>query len=159
MADRIPLVVDSVNLNLKELPLGDNLDLGYSGLLNVGNLSMNANSTVSVYTSTNYISNIGMTGTYANLDLSAFNYFTAIANDNTIFQFENTHSGSIAESFILELTNGGSFTITFPTSVKWPGNSAPTLSTGSGNTDVFVFMTDNNGTTFRAAYQLGYPTT
>ena len=32
MADRFPLVVDSSNNNIKELPSGDNLDLTGSGI-------------------------------------------------------------------------------------------------------------------------------
>jgi hypothetical protein len=159
MTDRLPLVVDSQNLNIKELPVGDNLDLGQSGLINVGNITMNACSTVSVYTSTNYISNIGMTTTYANLNLSAFNYFTAIANATTTFQFENVAQGSVASSFVLELSNGGNHTITWPTSVRWPANTAPVLSAGVNKTDLFVFITDDNGSIWRAAFQLDYPTT
>ena len=34
MANRFPLIVDSVNLNIKELPLGDNLDLTGSAVVN-----------------------------------------------------------------------------------------------------------------------------
>ena len=38
MANRFPLVVDSINLNIKELPLGDNLDLTGSGIVNITSL-------------------------------------------------------------------------------------------------------------------------
>jgi hypothetical protein len=38
MANRIPLVVDSVNAQIKELPSGDNLDLGSSDIVNTGNV-------------------------------------------------------------------------------------------------------------------------
>ena len=37
MANRIPLIVDTIDDNkIKELPAGDNLDLGNAGLTNVG---------------------------------------------------------------------------------------------------------------------------
>ena len=40
MANRIPLVVDTTDGNkIKELPVGDNLDLGGSGLTNVGTVN------------------------------------------------------------------------------------------------------------------------
>ena len=36
MANRVPLIVDSTTLNIKELPSGDNLDLSNSGIHNAG---------------------------------------------------------------------------------------------------------------------------
>ena len=39
MANRIPLVVDTTDKKIKELPVGDNLDLGGSGLTNVGTVN------------------------------------------------------------------------------------------------------------------------
>ena len=39
MANRIPLVVDTTENKIKELPVGDNLDLGGSGLTNVGTVN------------------------------------------------------------------------------------------------------------------------
>ena len=39
MANRIPLVVDTNENKIKELPVGDNLDLGGSGLTNVGTVN------------------------------------------------------------------------------------------------------------------------
>ena len=39
MADRIPLIVDSSSNQVKELPAGDNLDLGNAGLTNVGSVN------------------------------------------------------------------------------------------------------------------------
>mgnify|MGYP003327431424 FL=1 len=45
MADRFPLVVDSSNNNIKELPSGDNLDLTGSGIVTSsnGNISLTPN--------------------------------------------------------------------------------------------------------------------
>ena len=39
MANRIPLVVDTTDKKINELPVGDNLDLGGSGLTNVGTVN------------------------------------------------------------------------------------------------------------------------
>ena len=36
MANRVPLIVDTTTLNIKELPTGDNLDLSNSGIHNAG---------------------------------------------------------------------------------------------------------------------------
>jgi hypothetical protein len=38
--------------------------------------------------------------------------------------------------------------ITWPASVDWAAATAPTISTGSGEVDVFVFFTTDGGTTF-----------
>lgn len=48
----------------------------------------------------------------------------------------------------LIMLQGGSYTVTWPTSVKWHGGTAPTLTTG---TDVLTFMTVNNGGTWYGA--------
>ena len=40
MANRIPLIVDTLNDNkIKELPIGDNLDLGGAGITNAGTIN------------------------------------------------------------------------------------------------------------------------
>jgi hypothetical protein len=44
-------------------------------------------------------------------------------------------------SLTVILTQNGSNTGTF-TSVKWPGGTTPTITTGSGKTDVLTFVSD-----------------
>lgn len=83
------------------------------------------------------------------VDLSAGNYFSYTVSSTTTLTFSNTPSGTVSSGFVLELTNGGVATVTFPASVKWAGGTAPTL-TASG-VDVLVFITDDNGTTWRGA--------
>ena len=86
------------------------------------------------------------------VDCSAGNYFTkTIAADST-FTFSNVPSGR-AYSFTLELTHT-SGTITWPTAVKWNNNSAPTLLTGVVH--LFMFVTSDGGTTFRASALVNY---
>mgnify|MGYP006287599327 FL=1 len=81
------------------------------------------------------------------IDQAEGNYFTKTIAANTTFTITNVPTGTIASGFILELTNGGAYTVTFPASVKWAGGTAPTL-TASG-VDVLVFITDDAGTTWR----------
>lgn len=50
-------------------------------------------------------------------------------------------------SFVLELTNGGAFTQTWPVSVKWDGGIAPTLT--AAGVDVLAFYTRDGGITWR----------
>lgn len=81
------------------------------------------------------------------IDCSAGNYFTKTIAANSTFTFDSVPA-SRAFSFTLELTHT-SGTITWPTSVKWPGDTAPTLTTGK--THLFMFVTDDGGTRWRGS--------
>lgn len=87
------------------------------------------------------------------IDCSAGNFFTKTINGNSTFTFSNVPS-SRAFAFTLELVHT-SGSVTWPASVVWPnGNLLPSLTTG--RTHLFTFVTDNNGTTWRAASQINY---
>ena len=47
---------------------------------------------------------------------------------------------------MLELTNGGAHTLTWPASVDWVGGTAPTLT--AAGVDQLVFTTRDAGTTY-----------
>ena len=85
-----------------------------------------------------------MTG--VDMDLSAGEYFTKTISGNTTFTFSNIPSGYTG--WVLEITNGGSATVTWPASVKWGGGQAAAL-TASG-VDILVFSSDDSGVTVRA---------
>lgn len=80
------------------------------------------------------------------IDLSLGNYFTKTISTTTTFTVSNTASSGTVNSFILDLTNGGSSTVSWWTGVKWAGGTAPTL-TASGR-DVLGFFTEDGGTTW-----------
>lgn len=82
----------------------------------------------------------------SNIDLSTGNYFTKTISTTTTFTVSNTASSGTVNSFILDLTNGGSATVNWWTGVKWAGGTAPTL-TASGR-DVLGFFTEDGGTTW-----------
>lgn len=86
------------------------------------------------------------------VDCSAGNYFTKTINANSTFTFSNVPA-SRAYSFVLELTHT-SGTVTWPTSVKFPADTAPTLT--AGTTHLFVFETNDGGTRFRGAALVDY---
>lgn len=87
---------------------------------------------------------IGNTGGSRTLDLTVANFFSATLNQACTFTFSNPPASGDFGTFVLELTNGGAFAITWPASVDWPGGSAPTL-TASGK-DQLVFTTRDGGT-------------
>lgn len=86
------------------------------------------------------------------VDCSTGNYFTKTINANSTFTFSNVPA-SRAYSFVLELTHT-SGTVTWPTSVKFPADTAPTLT--AGTTHLFVFETNDGGTRFRGAALVDY---
>lgn len=80
------------------------------------------------------------------VDISAGNYFSKTLSGATTFTVSNVPSAGTAASFILDLTNGGAFAITWWAGVKWAGGTAPTL-TAAGR-DVLGFFTHDGGTTW-----------
>ena len=86
------------------------------------------------------------------IDCSSSNYFTKTINANSTFTFTNVPA-TRAFSFTLELTHT-SGTVTWPASVKFPADTAPSLTTGK--THLFMFITDDGGTTFRGASLVDY---
>ena len=87
------------------------------------------------------------------IDLSAGNYFTKTISGNTTFTFTNPPSSGTVGSFTLELTHS-SGTVTWPSSVKFNSDTAPTLTTGK--THLFFFVTDDGGSRYRGAALVDY---
>jgi hypothetical protein len=86
------------------------------------------------------------------IDCSLGNFFTKTINANSTFTFSNPPS-TRAFAFTLELTHT-SGTVTWPTTVRWPGGTAPTLTTN--RVHLFTFVTDDAGTNWRGASQTNY---
>ncbi len=81
------------------------------------------------------------------IDCSDGEYFKITLSGNITFSFTNVPSGFPA--VVLEITNGGNHTVTWPAAVKWTGGVAPTLT--SSGVDILVFTTDDTGTTWRSS--------
>ena len=78
------------------------------------------------------------------VDLSLGNVQTYTLSGNQTLTFTNPPASGTSGSFTLLVTNGGSATLTWPTSDDWAGGTAPTL-TASG-IDAMVFTTIDGGT-------------
>lgn len=87
-----------------------------------------------------------------NIDCSLGTYFTKTINGASTFTVSNIPSNK-AYSFTLELTHT-SGSITWFSGVTWPGGTAPTLTTGKVH--LFMFVTSNSGTTWRASSLVNY---
>ena len=160
MANRFPLIVDSSTQRIKEIAVGDNIDLTSSGIANADHVQ-STGTTVGVSTVT---TTLDVDGAYTSsvsavaaldIDLSASNYFTkTIAGDST-FTFSNPPASGTVGSFTLEV-NYSSGNITWPGSVYWNGNgqTAPTIT--AGKVQLYMFVTRDGGTTYRGALLADY---
>lgn len=116
-------------------------------------------STYVTTTGTQTLTNKTLTGAILDASKSTVNTVSASAIDCAVGSyFIKTASGALtwtvtnvpasgAFSFLLELTNGGTGTQTWFSGIKWPGGTAPTLTTSG--VDVLGFITDDGGTTWR----------
>lgn len=81
------------------------------------------------------------------IDLATGNLFTKTISGATTLTVSNVPTTGQAIGFILELTNGGSATITWFSGVKWASGTAPTLT--SSGVDILGFYSHDGGTTYR----------
>lgn len=82
----------------------------------------------------------------AAIDLATGNLFSKTISGAITFTVSNVPATGTLASFMLDLTNGGSATITWWSGMKWAGGSAPAL-TAAGR-DVLGFYTHDGGTTW-----------
>ena len=87
-------------------------------------------------------------GASNNIDLAEGNLFIKNVTGNITFTLSNISAGNdIVHTFILEIVNGGNYTITWFNNIKWYNGTAPTLSTAG--TDILSFYTHDKGVTWR----------
>ena len=111
-----------------------------------------ANTTLDVYGGV--AMNVVTLATSSNtVNVALANYFISTPAGTSTWIFTGVPV-SRDSSFVLQLANGGSYTVTWPSSVKWPANTAPTLSTNG--VDILIFSTVNTGTTWRGSSLTGY---
>jgi hypothetical protein len=80
------------------------------------------------------------------IDLALGNYFSKTISVATTLTVSNTPTTNTVASFILDLTNGGAFAITWWTNLKWTGGTAPTFT--SAGRDSLGFYTHDAGATW-----------
>jgi hypothetical protein len=81
-----------------------------------------------------------------NIDMATGNAFTKTISGATTLTVSNVPATGTLGLFILDLTNGGSATITWWSGMKWAAGAAPTL-TAAGR-DTLAFFTHDGGTTW-----------
>ena len=89
----------------------------------------------------------------ATLDLTSGNVFNHAPSANVTFVFSNPPTTGSAYDFTLKVAPSATVTLTWPSSVKWAGGTAPSAP-ANGETDVYTFYTDDGGTTYYG-FQVG----
>lgn len=82
-----------------------------------------------------------------NIDLTAGSYFYKTITGVTAFTRSNVVASGKVASFTIEITNGGNFTVSWFSGVKWDGGTQPVLT--ANGVDILAFMTRDSGVTWR----------
>lgn len=144
MALFYPIVVDSTLEIVKELPAGDTLNLTNS-TIRTKDLHIDG----SVYQTINNAA----TTVY---DLSLATYFQVSLSSNlTVTSFTNAQAAGVAQSFAIEITNNGAWSVGWPVGIKWDGGVAPTLA--ENRVSLFMFFSTDGGTTWRGQVVMETP--
>ena len=119
-----------------------------SGNVGIGTVSPAEKLQVSGITLSNSVQEgyTALSGTTPSVDADNGGAFSLTTSGNTTFTFAAVTSGR-SVGFILQLTAGGTHTITWPASVDWAGDTAPDAP-ASGETDIYVFWSRDGGTTW-----------
>jgi hypothetical protein len=69
----------------------------------------------------------------------------------TTLTLSNIQASSIVHMWTIVTVGGGvGYSITWPAAIKWPGGTAPTLTTASSKRDIYQFVTYDGGTNIYA---------
>ena len=90
------------------------------------------------------------------IDCSLGNYFTKTITGATAFTFSNVPASGTEYSMTVELDLNGNNGVTWPASVTWSADTAPTIT--DGKTQLFMFVTVDGGTKWRGGTLVDYTT-
>ncbi|CAM6054482.1 unnamed protein product [Sphagnum tenellum] len=121
--------------------------LGYTPVNKAGD-SMTGTLTVPGLVATaGFVETYQALGSGTSINVSQASYFSKTITAATTLTVTGVPASGLVGSFVLELVNGGAYTITWPSGTTWAAATAPTLSTSG--TDLLAFLTYNGGTTWR----------
>lgn len=95
------------------------------------------------------VSTLGsVTGSTA-INATTATYYALTVGGTTTLSFTGSPTSGKLYVLVLEITNGGAYTLTFPSSVKWTAGTAPSWS--PAGVDIVVLTTRDGGTTWHAS--------
>lgn len=143
------LIADDVEAALDELDTEKVALAGgtMSGDLNLADNQLNRPKLIDV---SETVDAVGNSGTSKTLNYELGNVKTVTLTGNCTFTISNPPATGIAGSLTLILTQDGtgSRLVTWPTTTKWAGGAAPTLTTTAAGIDIITLITVNAGTTW-----------
>ena len=127
-------------------------DVTLSGTQTLTNKTIEAGTFTNGYTEEVATAN---TSTAYTIDLANGSVQILTLTGNCTFTFPTATAG---KSFILLLKQDGtgSRTVTWPAAVKWPGGTAPTITSTASKADKYVFTADNNSNWLGSTAGLNY---
>lgn len=101
-----------------------------------------------IFTGSNFIGSINTISSSATVALDLNFALTQMQLSQSITTLNHTNSGSGMLTWMLATVGAGTaVTVTWPTSYKWPGGVAPSLTTTAGKRDVYQFMSYDGAST------------
>jgi len=101
-----------------------------------------------IFTGSNFIGSINTISSSATVALDLNFALTQMQLSQSITTLNHTNSGSGMLTWMLATVGAGTaVTIAWPTSYKWPGGVAPSLTTTAGKRDVYQFMSYDGAST------------
>ena len=140
-------ILDGVTATTSELNYVDVSTLGQSQASKA--VTADANGVVTLNDGMNEgFTAVSSTSGSLTINLRQGSVFAITLTENvTSTTFSNPPSSGTACSFTLKVTQASTpRTITWPTSVRWAYGIPPTISAGSGDVDIYCFMTHDGGT-------------
>lgn len=90
--------------------------------------------------------------TSVNLDLSVANVFTLVPTHDVTITTSNIPAGTVSTAWVVAVNNGGTArTFAYPAAWKWPTTQTPPTTIAANTTYLISALTNDNGTTVRAA--------
>jgi hypothetical protein len=118
-----------------------------------GNVNISGNVKAQTYQET--FSNVSIASGNITCNLASATIFKTVVTSAANVIFTSPPPSLTGFSFLIQLSQTGSYALTWPSSIQWPSNTAPTLSTTAGYVDTIALYTIDGGTNYYATSVLG----
>ena len=118
-----------------------------------GNVNISGNVKAQTYQET--FSNVSIASGNITCNLASATIFKTVVTSAANVIFTSPPPNLTGFSFLIQLSQTGSYALTWPASIQWPLNTAPTLSTTAGYVDTIALYTIDGGSNYYATSVLG----
>lgn len=146
IANSAIVTVDIADFNVTSSKLANSLSIS-------GNLRIAGNIQPGIYLET--FANVAIASGNIVLNLANATIFRTVVTGAANVILQNPPPANVGFSAVIQLFQTGSYAITWPTSIQWPTNTAPTLSTTNGYVDTIAIYTIDGGVNYYGTSVLG----